>query len=82
MSIYHETACLVAETFGFVPKPCWIAHAREVRGDRMRIASNRIDPAHRKHPCPEDRLPAILWALDKLEGTIPSPGVHSQKIHS
>ena len=67
MSVYREAERLVAQSFGFVPKTCWIAHAREIRGDKVRTASNRTNPEHRKHPCPEDKLPAILWALDELD---------------
>jgi len=67
MSIYRETQNLVKQTFGFVPKTCWIAHAKEQRGDYMRAAPNRLDPTKRKHACPPDRLPAIVWALEKLE---------------
>lgn len=67
MSIYQKAACLVARNFGFIPKTCWIAHAREIRGDKMRLAPNRMGAAPRKYPCPPDKLPAILWALDSLQ---------------
>jgi hypothetical protein len=67
MSSYRETQLLVKQTFGFVPKTCWIAHVKEQRGDNMRSAPNRLDPTRRKHPCPSDRFQAILWALNKLE---------------
>ena len=53
----------VVATHGFMPKTCWIAHVMADHGLTRRVASNRLDPRKRKHPCPPDKRPAIENAL-------------------
>lgn len=49
--------------YGFVPKPCWIAHVKSDAGLPVRQAHNRHDPSKREVPCPYDKRPAIHAAL-------------------
>ena len=67
MPAYAEIQREVELTFGFVPKTCWIAHAFELLGTRLRVASNRIDPRVRKFSCPTNKRAAISTAVRKLE---------------
>jgi len=67
---YAEIAKEVERIGGFVPKTCWIAHVKSDLGLTTRTAPNRIDPRHRKHPCPPEKRPVILAAMRKL-GAIP-----------
>ncbi|HUU89488.1 MAG TPA: hypothetical protein VMX17_17275 [Candidatus Glassbacteria bacterium] len=63
MATYQGIRLYVMKKYGFVPTPCWIAHAKELCGIPVRKASNRIDPNKRIDPCPEDKLPAIRNAF-------------------
>jgi len=53
----------VKNNYGFVPKTCWIAHAKELCGMKVRKAWNR-KMEQRKYPCPKDKFPAIKEALN------------------
>jgi len=66
MPTYPEIVREVKMTAGFTPKTCWIAHVLELLGAKLRRAPNRIDPEERKHPCPPEKMPAIIAALYKL----------------
>ncbi|MCZ2153396.1 MAG: hypothetical protein LC114_05775 [Bryobacterales bacterium] len=63
---YAEIATEVERIGGFVPKTCWITHIKSDLGLTTRMASNRIAPRKRKHPCPPEKRPVILEALRKL----------------
>jgi len=52
----------VKKKHGFVPQTCWIAHAKEKCGLKVRRAANRKSNK-RKHPCPDNKFPAIKDAL-------------------
>jgi hypothetical protein len=67
MPTYEAIQQEVRMTYCFVPKTCWIAHVIELSGRKLRVATNRIDPNVRKHPCPADKQPPIIEALRKLE---------------
>ena len=71
MPIYAAVQRDVEFTYGFVPKACWIAHALELLGKKLRIAPNRIDPNVRRYPCPTEKQAAIVEALRKLEDVRP-----------
>jgi hypothetical protein len=43
MASYKHIQEYAKETYGFVPKTCWIAHMKEVLGLESKIAVNRID---------------------------------------
>lgn len=66
MLTYREIAREVKIGAGFTPKTCWIAHVLELLGAKLRPASNRINPEERKHPCPPEKMSAIIAALYKL----------------
>jgi hypothetical protein len=67
MPAYEAIQREVEFSFGFVPKPCWIAHVLELLGKELRAAPNRINPSVRKYPCPLEKQAAIIEALRKLE---------------
>ncbi len=56
MATYREIQNYVKETYGFIPKSCWIAHMKERCGIPIRNVPNRISPSHRKHPCPLEKM--------------------------
>jgi hypothetical protein len=60
---YKAIQSWVKDTFGFVPKTCWIAHMKETLGIPRRVASNRLRIDLRSNPCPEGREAAILAAF-------------------
>ena len=59
---YNNIQEYVKKKYGFVPKSCWIAHAKELCGLNVRKSWNRRSD-QRKYPCPEDKLVAIKDAL-------------------
>jgi len=63
MSTYLKIQAYVKARYGFEPKTCWIADAKEKCGIPVREAWNR-QPGRRKHPCPENKLPAIKDAFE------------------
>jgi hypothetical protein len=63
MATYKEISSRVAQTDGFVPKTCWIAHVMADNHLTKRAAPNRIDPNTRQQPCPRERWTAIENAL-------------------
>jgi hypothetical protein len=56
----------VKSSAGFVPKTCWIAHALDLLGIKLRVAPNRVSSAARKYPCPPEKRAAIIAALCNL----------------
>jgi hypothetical protein len=52
--------------YGFSPKTCWIADAKELCGLTVRKAWNRKGK-QRKNPCPKDKFAAIKEALNHFE---------------
>ena len=67
---YQDWKEHIRKTFGFTPKPCWIADVRAEHGLTRRIANNRMDPKQRTNPCPPHRRLAIEESLRFL-GMIP-----------
>jgi hypothetical protein len=63
MATYREIQDYVRMRGGFIPKTCWIAHVMSDYKLTTRQARNRISPTRRKFPCPEERRPAIVAAL-------------------
>ena len=55
MATYKEIQGYVKETYGFLPKTCWIAHMKELCGIPVKNAPNRISPSHREKPCPPEK---------------------------
>jgi hypothetical protein len=60
---YKKIQKYVKSKYGFVPKTCWIAHAKQLCGLPVRNAWNRKGE-QRKHPCPKKNLEAIKEALN------------------
>jgi hypothetical protein len=60
---YKKIQEYVKSEYGFVPKTCWIAHAKELCGLTVRRAWNRKGK-QRKHKCPKEKLAAIKEALN------------------
>jgi hypothetical protein len=63
----------VKDRFGFAPKPCWIAHAKELLGLPVRCAPNRMRADSRSNPYPEHRKAALVAAFIHF-GMIPKEG--------
>jgi hypothetical protein len=59
---YADISEYVRQRSGFVPKGCWIAHVKELRGFEVPWAWNRVGK-RRQVPCPPDKRPAIERAL-------------------
>ena len=55
MATYKVIQEYVRATFGYTPKACWIAHAKELNGLSPRVAYNRYNKNERKNPCPENK---------------------------
>lgn len=60
---YEAIQNWVKDMFGFVPKPCWIAHLKELLGLPVRVAPNRIRVDSRSNPCPERHKAALIAAF-------------------
>lgn len=55
MATYPQIWQYTKKQFGYVPKPCWIAHMKELCGLNPRMAYNRHDPNKRVNPCPPEK---------------------------
>lgn len=56
MSTYKNIQKYVKIKYNYIPKTCWIAHAKEVYGINVKTANNRIDSNSRTNPCPKEKL--------------------------
>ena len=63
MATYKEIQGYVKETYGFLPKTCWIAHTKELCGIPVKNAPNRISPSHREKTCPPEKMPYVKEAF-------------------
>jgi len=63
MATYKEIQEYVKENFGYTPKPCWIAHSKEIYGLSPKTATNRKDLSKREYPCPEEKQEDIKNAF-------------------
>ncbi|PWB95539.1 hypothetical protein C5689_02530 [Methylosinus sporium] len=63
MATYQAIAERVKETYGRVPKTCYIADVKASLGLTRGQAPNRFDRAARVHPCPSAFRPHIEAAL-------------------
>ena len=61
MATYPEIRDWVKTKYGWKPRPCWIAHCKELKGLEPKKAPNRKCP--RKHPCPENKREPIFAAF-------------------
>ena len=66
MATYPEIDHYVRHQAGFSPKPCWIAHVKELNGLQPRIAPNRLSKTRREVPCPPDIRPIIEASMRRL----------------
>lgn len=62
MATYRQIQKYVKTQNGFTPETYWIAHVKYELGLPMRKAANR-QGVQRKHPCPEEKKPAIEAAF-------------------
>lgn len=62
MATYSEIQNYVENMFGYEPKTCWIAHAKEIFDILIKRAHNRF--GERLHPCPTCKLGHIGAAFD------------------
>lgn len=63
MATYKEIQKFVKLNYGYLPKSCWIAHAKELLGLNPKISHNRHDVNMRVCPCPEIKINDIKQAL-------------------
>ena len=61
MATYKQIQALVRRKQGWMPKTCWIAHCKELKGLALGHAHNR-DGA-RQEPCPDSKRDAIYEAF-------------------
>ncbi|PUA40653.1 hypothetical protein C8Z91_02145 [Paenibacillus elgii] len=54
MATYKQIQEYVKQTYGYVPKSCWIAHMKEACGLKPKVASNRSGDV-RMYPCPLEK---------------------------
>lgn len=66
MATYKEIQSFVKNKYGFSVKTCWIAHVKEIKGLKPRVAPNRESLKKRKYPCPKDKVAAIEDAFRNL----------------
>jgi len=62
MATYREIQAYVKAQYDFVPKTCWIAHAKEIAGLDVEPAWKR-QSSKRQVPCPPDKVKPILVAF-------------------
>lgn len=67
MATYKEIQGYVKETYGFLPKTCWIAHMKELCGIPVKNAPNRISPSHREKLVPLKKCRTSKKRSDILE---------------
>jgi hypothetical protein len=63
LSTYKEIQAYVSRKYGWTPKSCWIADAKEKCGLKVAPAPNRRGK-DRANPCPENKFSAIREALE------------------
>ena len=63
MSTYLNIQTYIAKKYGWVPRTCWIAHAKQLCGLEVKRAWNRRDK-ERANPCPPEKMPAIREAFE------------------
>ena len=61
MATYKEIQAYVKKEFGYTPKTCWIAHAKELSGLPVKRSHRRS--GERVYPCPEEKLRDIQEAF-------------------
>jgi hypothetical protein len=62
MATYKQIQEWVKQQYGFIPKTCWIADAKNQAGIPMRKAPNR-QGLDRVEPCPPNKIAPIREAL-------------------
>lgn len=62
MATYKEIAKWVKKHHGVVPKTCWIAHCKELKGLPVTRAPNR-NSDRREVPCPKTKQKPIFDAF-------------------
>jgi len=63
MANYKQIQEYIRDTYGYLPKTCWIAHMKEVCGLHPRMAPNRYSISKRTNPCPADKQTDIRKAF-------------------
>lgn len=63
MATYKEIQDYVKRSFGYLPKTCWIAHAKELCGLSPKVSSRRYDINKRICPCPPEKQGDIKSAF-------------------
>lgn len=66
MGNYKDIQNYLKKKYGWFPKSCYIAHAKEVYGIPVKKAPNRKGET-RNWPCPEKRLELIKNAFEHFK---------------
>ena len=61
MATYKQIQGYVKHKYGYTPKTCWIAHAKELSGLLVKRSHRRS--GERVYPCPADKLGDIQDAF-------------------
>lgn len=64
MATYRMIQNYIKNKYNYIPKTCWIAHAKEVYGIKVKKSINRIDCDERVYPCPENKLEDLKEAFE------------------
>lgn len=64
MATYRMIQNYIKNKYNYIPKTCWIAHAKEVYGIKVKKSINRIDCHDRVYPCPENKLEDLKEAFE------------------
>ena len=63
MATYKEIQNWVRLKHSFLPKTCWIAHCKEIKGLPVKQSHRRSTPGIRQVPCPREKQSAIFEAF-------------------
>ena len=64
MATYKEVQHWVRNNYGFLPKTCWIAHCKELKGLKVKVSHRRLSNNERRVPCPPEKQQAIFAAFN------------------
>jgi hypothetical protein len=64
MATYRQIQDWVRASHGFMPKPCWIAHCKELEGLPVKVSHRRHSAGFRQVPCPPEKRNAIRAAFE------------------
>jgi hypothetical protein len=67
MATYKQIQDYVKQQYGYIPKSCWIAHMKEVKGLNPKISARRYSVDSRVHPCPLEKQDDIRDSFEHFK---------------